>query len=166
MWLWRNLFLWGLMGWPCDEQAQVRWQPGRQLQSDPSRAGWESRKGTLCRAAQHNWMHCTSGLEASSGSGRVKEKKDNFTGVLLLVKKRGWVEEAGKKKELRWRVTLPQESVVLILFWCLPVSMTTAALTGRAYGAALPGGRNNVWTSTLRSWANKRRRQETDRERQ
>lgn len=30
------------------------------------------------------------------------------------------------------------------IFWCLPVSMTTAALTGRAYGAALPAGGNNV----------------------
>lgn len=53
------------------------------------------------------------------------------------------------------------------IFWCLPVSMTTAALTGRAYGAALPAGGNNVWTSTLRSWANKRRRErETERGRQ
>lgn len=30
------------------------------------------------------------------------------------------------------------------IFQRLPVSMTTAALTGRAYGAALPAGGNNV----------------------
>ena len=49
-------------------------------------------------------------------------------------------------------------------FLCLPVSMTTAALTGRAYGAPLPAGGNNVWTSTLWSRANKKR-QERKRER-
>lgn len=34
--------------------------------------------------------------------------------------------------------------------------MTTVALTRCAYGITLPGGVNNVWTTALRCWANRK----------
>lgn len=59
--------------------------------------------------------------------------------------KKGQDEEEGEKTKLRWRVTLPVKCfIIIIIIVILPVSMTTRALTGRAYGAALPAGGNNV----------------------
>jgi hypothetical protein len=45
------------------------------------------------------------------------------------------------------------------MIWLLSeflVSMTTVALTRCAYGFTLPAGVNNVWTTALRCWANRK----------
>lgn len=63
----------------------------------------------------------------------------------MCLMKKGQDEEEGGKTKLRWRVTLPVKCfIIIIIIVILPVSMTTSALTGRAYGAALPAGGNNV----------------------
>lgn len=147
------------------------------LQEQMDERVWQKR--TLCTAATtaaaspHSRIPCI--LQAHEHQVGKKNtyahtQHNTTTSQVFLFfdeKRRGRVGgEVSKKinKNGEWHF-LRNQGCSFFIFWCLPVSMTTAALTGRAYGAALPAGGNNVWTSTLRSWANKRRRRERERRR-
>lgn len=131
------------------------------LQEQMDERAWQKR--TLCTAAAttaaapHKRVPCIVqahehqvGVERGRG-GHMHTKQQLHRCLAFLMKKEGDEEE--EKQEMGWgggsKTQMESDTSSGIrdahfIFQRLPVSMTTAALTGRAYGAALPAGGNNV----------------------
>lgn len=138
--------------------AQVRQRLGERLHCSSSRADDERvwQKRTTAEAAAEHSRVCLVFFRPMSikwGGGSIahtQAQHNNFTGVSFFDENRGGRvggEARNKKKERNTQMESDTSSGIKgahFIFWCLPVSMTTAALTGRAYGAALPAGGNNV----------------------